>query len=118
VITPNVARPGLIRARSSAAAYATPSAFSQFMNNAPLAAQGQGHLDGGDLSGMPPPNSSMAEVPPSLPRTMGGLGLSQPTAKRQKIGYMHPQLTIPFAAFGGAGDDGGLASPFDEKKMF
>lgn len=118
VITPNVARPGLIRARSSAAAYATPSAFSQFMNNAPLAAQGQGHLVGGDLSDMPPPNSSMAEVPPSLPRSMGGLGLSQPTAKRQKIGYTHPQLTIPFAAFGGAGEDGGLASPFDEKKMF
>ncbi|KAJ9094951.1 hypothetical protein QFC21_005743 [Naganishia friedmannii] len=117
VITPNVARPGLIRARSSAAAYATPSAFSQFMNNAPLVAPG--HPIGGDLSDMPPLSGLMSVEPScALPRDTAGLGLSLPTAKRQKIGYTHPQLTLPLTAFGGAEDDGGLASPFDEKKMF
>ncbi|KAJ9115457.1 hypothetical protein QFC22_005215 [Naganishia vaughanmartiniae] len=114
VITPSVARPGLIRARSSAAAYATPSAFSQFMSNAPLA---PAHPVGGNLSDMPPVSSLMGADASPLPRGPAALGLFLPTAKRQKISYTNPQLTIPLAPFG-MGDDNGLASPFDEKKMF
>jgi hypothetical protein len=84
-------RPGLIRARSSTAAHKTPSAFSQFMNNTP--------------SPIEPPQA--APILRSI-----SLGLPLPSAKRQKLGA---GLTIPLP---GASLESGLASPFDEKKMF
>ncbi|KAJ9108565.1 hypothetical protein QFC19_002281 [Naganishia cerealis] len=79
-----------------------------------------GSIITGEIFNLAPRSSLMdAELQePSLPRSPAGLGLSMPSAKRQKIGITHPQMTIPFARFTGALDDGGLASLFDEEGMF
>ncbi|KAJ9111052.1 hypothetical protein QFC19_001250 [Naganishia cerealis] len=114
-------RPGLIRARSSTAAYTTPSAFSQFMNNtANNNVVASGPIITGEIVDLAPRAGVMdAELQqPALPRSPAALGLSMPSAKRQKIGITHPHMTVPFAGFNGALDDRGLASPFDEKRMF
>lgn len=95
-------RPGLIRARSSTAAHKTTSAFSQFMKHTPCVA--------------PIIPVQTEEAAPVLPRSLG-LGLAMPTAKRQKLGF-GMTIPIPGAAGGGGGLDSGLASPFDEKKIF